>query len=936
MQIDLTAKLKLTERLLLEEFPHELAALLVMGSITQEATPTSDIDVAVVYQDRYHREHIAEIKSRLRTLSAEINSRFPGHELVLWPSKLDHYRTFLPDVSYLRANLPSTIERLDAWCGLAKHTLLNYEASSCRVVYGELNFDTLIKRIPRREANELFLLATRTFAEGLAEIASAHDDVRRSGLNHIAKAGLRAAYSVLLRKDCEPRNSYRDITNSALEHLPEKYHALLQTLYEVKSGRMDLAPPMQPLLEFLRYCELQIADTAILEMVGLAKGSAGECFAFPAETIWREYAPVEQYGRFSGFEKNHLRSVYFLMTAQEIVERFSAAGISDCDQLDFYFEELTTLASFTAFNLDGLRLIIGQEERESIHLSLGLGLLRGLTSKLVTLAFGYLNSPGEFAGYPWLSMETKLARVYLLLSQVSQISDISCPKDLVESLGRRVGVEALLPAIEWQGLLFDRIFSKHILKGYSEIALKLYQAGQTDLAQKLLKSIVSVGKAKERIARELEIKPADVKSQIDKELSKATQYYAVTFHRQGDFKRAREEYLRALELDPDNHSALDDLATLLTGHMAVDESPAFLTELRGGFDEQSAEAVRQLANVFLACAVARKKNKEWRAAETWYLRAIEVDPAYEIPYYKLGVLANEQMNDPATARKLYRKAIDLNPLYVKPYVQLGIMLEEGQDYEGAIEVLTAAVRLGIADEYVETNLGNCYWRTGRLEAAARSYASAIERNERHADALNGLGVLLLEGDGSSDSQSLFEAAQFFRQAYEADPSFEGAKSNLLQTQALLANRSTSVAETSVSPAADAAPCERAYRACLEQAQIFRASAETLKYCECWLAFLSEAHESACPEYGQYCEEFVLSLAELYSEALCADGGKAEWQRVLYGLAGEAEFEPHLVQAVRFFEHLARGNQQGARDSIQSHPLKRVLLSTFLTAKRSNT
>src|ERR1700760_3477671 len=107
MQIDLTAKLELTKQLLLEEFAHDLVALLVMGSITHEATPTSDIDIAVVYRDRFHREHIADIKDRLHGLAAEINSRFPAHELVLWPSKLDHYRTFLPDVSYLRANLPS-------------------------------------------------------------------------------------------------------------------------------------------------------------------------------------------------------------------------------------------------------------------------------------------------------------------------------------------------------------------------------------------------------------------------------------------------------------------------------------------------------------------------------------------------------------------------------------------------------------------------------------------------------------------------------------------------------------------------------------------------------------------------------------------------------------------------------------------------------------
>src|SRR5262249_61365102 len=100
----------------------------------------------------------------------------------------------LPDVSYVRANLPMVQGRLDAWCGLAKHTLIRYEAASGANLYGDFSIgERAFVRIPKWEPIELLLLATPNLAEGILDVAEG-PSLRHAGRNHMANAGLRSAY----------------------------------------------------------------------------------------------------------------------------------------------------------------------------------------------------------------------------------------------------------------------------------------------------------------------------------------------------------------------------------------------------------------------------------------------------------------------------------------------------------------------------------------------------------------------------------------------------------------------------------------------------------------------------------------------------------------------------------------------------------------------
>ena len=140
-------------------------------------------------------------------------------------------------------------------------------------------------------------------------------------MNHIAKAVLRAAYSVLIRQKHIALNSYNSIYTEVVNHFPEKYKALLLNIYKTKIGEDELKFSIKDILVFLKLCEEKIADTPKLKYQGLAYGRGGESFAFPADELTRDKDSINEYNRFSGFENNYHYSFYFLFTALEIFKK---------------------------------------------------------------------------------------------------------------------------------------------------------------------------------------------------------------------------------------------------------------------------------------------------------------------------------------------------------------------------------------------------------------------------------------------------------------------------------------------------------------------------------------------------------------------------------------------------------------------------------------
>lgn len=61
-------------------------------------------------------------------------------------------------------------------------------------------------------------------------------------------------------------------------------------------------------------------------------------------------------------------------------------------------------------------------------------------------------------------------------------------------------------------------------------------------------------------------------------------------------------------------------------------------------------------------ATAYEHLGRYDKAESYYLRAIEIDEAYDVPYRNLGILYADQLDRPRMARTYWLKFLDLSPL----------------------------------------------------------------------------------------------------------------------------------------------------------------------------------------------------------------------------------------------------------------------------------
>jgi tetratricopeptide (TPR) repeat protein len=650
---DIADKLDRAVAGVLADHEGDVRAMVLIGSVTGERTAASDLDVSVVFDDACYEARGRELRRGLADLAAGINDEMPGPELVLWASKADHFATLFPDVSYVRANLPAADERLDAWCGLAKHTLQHYEEATGRQIWGEADLASTW-RIPRAEAVELFLLATRTFAEGLAELQSADGHVRAAGNNHVAKAALRVAYALLLAGDGEPRNSYAAIHEAARERLPEPLRGVLDAAYEAKTRSAPLleSASLADLLALLRHCEAAVASAPRWRIGGPAVKPGDEGFGFDPEVLAEDRDPAT-YSRCPPPAENYVQFGYFLITAPVLMDRLAAVP-ADAGLADFYLDELAAV-TIHALLRRGLTIAFGVHDPELVERPISMDTVAAVAAHLGTLADAYVRA--DF-GLPWLEHERKLQRVAALLLVAAQAPGIAVPDELIAQLQERIGVEGFLDGTEWLCEVAGGMFSRSGLRLLADLGLKLYQAGEATRARRILTR-----------AAELARVDAGGDRELDQLRSHALQCLAITEHREGDLNEALAHYQEALDRDPENFSAIDDLAALLSAHAPPAPAREILVERFERFAEHREEARESIVGQVLNRAVDLKQEGDYAEAEGWYRLTIEIAPELPMARFNYGLML-EETGRVDEAAQAYREALALDPGYEKPRIRL--------------------------------------------------------------------------------------------------------------------------------------------------------------------------------------------------------------------------------------------------------------------------
>jgi Tfp pilus assembly protein PilF len=199
--------------------------------------------------------------------------------------------------------------------------------------------------------------------------------------------------------------------------------------------------------------------------------------------------------------------------------------------------------------------------------------------------------------------------------------------------------------------------------------------------------------------------------------------------RQGKLKQAKDNYVKALRINPTFPRAHNNLANVLA---------------RQG---KSQEAIAH------------------------YTKALEIKPNFPKAHNNLGnVLARQGKNQEAIAH--YTKALQLKPDFAGAHNNLGNVLEGQGKIKEAVFHFSRALEL--SPDFVEAhfNLGNALARQGNMDQAQAHFIRALKLNPTFAEAHNSLGVILAR------KGRFAEAIDQFREALRLKPGFRQARVNL--------------------------------------------------------------------------------------------------------------------------------------------------------------
>ncbi len=210
----------------------------------------------------------------------------------------------------------------------------------------------------------------------------------------------------------------------------------------------------------------------------------------------------------------------------------------------------------------------------------------------------------------------------------------------------------------------------------------------------------------------------------------------------GNTTKAAADYHKALERDPHNYRAMENLAgicersrkrraeaiELYRKALALDPRPEWQENLavwiemlgsvskhgpasavalwhrgnkeaaQGNFERAEESYAESLAlnpllyQAHFSLGLLRTKRGDFRSAISHFDRVLEIDPRFTRALVRRG-LALEALGKPEAARQDFRRATLISPREVEPHYHLGRMLEHAGDYEAALASYERALKL---------------------------------------------------------------------------------------------------------------------------------------------------------------------------------------------------------------------------------------------------
>ncbi|MDR0418700.1 MAG: tetratricopeptide repeat protein [Prevotellaceae bacterium] len=201
------------------------------------------------------------------------------------------------------------------------------------------------------------------------------------------------------------------------------------------------------------------------------------------------------------------------------------------------------------------------------------------------------------------------------------------------------------------------------------------------------------------------------------------------YHVQGKYNQALEMYQKAIELRPDYANAYynlgivyDDMGYYL---LAID---AYIRALR--LEPESPEIYNNMG-------ISYDRQGNYAEAIKSYKKVIELKPDYAEVYDNMG-LAYYAQGEYALAIEAFNKTLEYKPYNAGTYFIIGLAYYAQNDFPTAIQNYQKAVEINPdADAY--NNMGWAYEKHGNMQQAMRAYEKALRLNPEHVQAHHSMG-----------------------------------------------------------------------------------------------------------------------------------------------------------------------------------------------------
>ncbi len=178
---------------------------------------------------------------------------------------------------------------------------------------------------------------------------------------------------------------------------------------------------------------------------------------------------------------------------------------------------------------------------------------------------------------------------------------------------------------------------------------------------------------------------------------------AVTYQKKNNHDKAREYYQRAIDIEPDNADAHNNLGFITYRYKNYRSSIRHFTDAANITGNHPLEN----ADYYYNLATAHEQLGEWDDARKAYINAISNDPNHYSAHYNLGSLYLGPLGNYVEAQRLLEKAHAIDNKQADPLLNLATLAEKTGRGKQPVDYLTQAVKVAPAKSAA---LARALWR----------------------------------------------------------------------------------------------------------------------------------------------------------------------------------------------------------------------------------